>query len=100
MVNLSTPSPSFYIHTHTFTQDQAYEATIQCIRCLYDIDLSPNATALDHRSSGRRPEGLEENMTLANFVLRYLEEGEDAPRKKQMLTALQLAYEVGACLVE
>jgi hypothetical protein len=37
-------------------------------------------------------------MTLANFVLRYLEEGEDAPRKKQMLTALLLAYQVGCCI--
>lgn len=72
-------------------QEQAHDATIQCIRCLYDVELSP---CDDHHAAGRKPQGLEETLALANFVLRYVDEGNDVHRKKQMLSILQMVYEV------
>jgi len=75
-------------------EGRAFEATVQCIRCLYNLDLSPNCTAVDHQAEGQAPEGLSETVGLATFVLRYLEEAEDTlQRKKQMLAALLVAYE-------
>jgi len=75
-------------------EGRAFEATVQCIRCLYNLDLSPDSTAVDHQAGGRAPEGLSETVGLATFVLRYLEEAEDTlQRKKQMLAALLVAYE-------
>jgi len=74
-------------------EGRAFDATVQCIRCLHNLDLSPNGTAADHQAEGRAPEGLSETIGLATFVLRYLEEAEDTMhRKKQLLTALAVAY--------
>ena len=56
------------------------------------MELSP---CDDHRSSGSKPEGSEETLQLANFVLRYVDEGNDIHRKKQMLSLLQMVHEVG-----
>jgi hypothetical protein len=75
-------------------EGRTFDATVQCIRCLHNLDLSPNGTAVDHQAEGRAPEGLSETVGLATFVLRYLEEAEDTmQRKKQLLTALLVAYD-------
>lgn len=72
-------------------EGRAHEATMQCLRCLYDVELAP--TCADHRAGGHQPQGLEEALALATFVLRYLDEGKDSTgRGKQMLAALQLVY--------
>ena len=75
-------------------EDSACEGAVQCIRCLYNVDLTPGSTAADHQAGGRAPKGLSETLGLATFVLRSLEEAQDtALPKKQLFTALQLAYE-------
>lgn len=75
-------------------ESNVFKASVQCMRCLYGLDLSPNGTVEGHHTKSREPEGLSETMGLATFVVRYLEEAQvTVQRRKQMLTALLLAFD-------